>query len=113
MVTTKRGNEIPTIDVSLISIREKSEFDVTEYILDTANRLGVNVQTETEDAVKLVVKGRLVAQSLKRLLSLVIPWYSQTMCSFPRLSNFCKAAPSNTGVKHLMRPRWMQMLALV
>ena len=62
MVTTKRGNEIPTIDVSLISIREKSEFDVTEYILDTANKLGVNVQTETEDAVKLVVKGRLVAQ---------------------------------------------------
>ena len=62
MVTTKRGNEIPTIDVSMISIREKSEFDVTEYILDTANKLGVNVQTETEDAVKLVVKGRLVAQ---------------------------------------------------
>lgn len=62
MVTTKRGNEIPTIDVSLISIREKSEFDVTEYILDTANKLGVNVQTDTEDAVKLVVKGRLVAQ---------------------------------------------------
>lgn len=62
MVTTKRGNEIPTIDVSLISIREKSEFDATEYILDTANKLGVNVQTDTEDAVKLVVKGRLVAQ---------------------------------------------------
>ena len=62
MVTTKRGNEIPTIDVSLISIREKSEFDATEYILDTANKLGVNVQTDTEDAVKLVVKGRVVAQ---------------------------------------------------
>lgn len=60
--TIKRGNEIPTIDVAMISIREKSENDVTEYILDTANKLGVNVQTETEDSVKLVVKGRLIAQ---------------------------------------------------
>ena len=60
--TIKRGNEIPTIDVSMISIHKKSDSAVTEYILDTANKLGVNVQTETEDAVKLVVKGRLIAQ---------------------------------------------------
>lgn len=60
--TIKRGNEIPTIDVAMITIQEKSENDVTEYILDTANKLGVNVQTETEDSVKLVVKGRLIAQ---------------------------------------------------
>ena len=60
--TIKRGNEIPTIDVALIAIKEKTNSDTTVYILDTSNKLGVNVQTETEDAVKLVVKGRLIAQ---------------------------------------------------
>lgn len=60
--TIKRGNEIPTIDVALIAIKEKTDSDTTIYILDTSNKLGVNVQTETEDAVKLVVKGRLIAQ---------------------------------------------------
>lgn len=60
--TIKRGNEIPTIDVALIAIKKKTDEDTTVYILDTSNQLGVNVQTETEDAVKLVVKGRLIAQ---------------------------------------------------
>lgn len=57
----KRGNEIPTIDVSLVTIQ--AETDLTnEIILDTSNKIAVNVQTETQDAVKLVIKGRLVAQ---------------------------------------------------
>lgn len=60
--TIKRGNEIPTIDVALIAIKKKTADDTDVYILNTANKLGVNVQTETEDAVKLVVKGRLIAQ---------------------------------------------------
>lgn len=63
----KRGNEIPTIDVSLISIQKKGDASATEYILDTANKLGVNVQTETADAVKLVVKGRLIAQKQEQV----------------------------------------------
>lgn len=61
-MSIKRGNEIPTIDVSLISIQKQGDPSATEYILDTANKLGVNVQTETEDAQKLVIKGRLIAQ---------------------------------------------------
>lgn len=60
--TIKRGNEIPTIDVALIAIKKKTDEDTTVYILNTSNKLGVNVQTETADAVKLVVKGRLIAQ---------------------------------------------------
>lgn len=60
--TIKKGHEIPTIDVALIAIKKKTSSDTDVFILDTSNKLGVNVQTETEDAVKLVVKGRLIAQ---------------------------------------------------
>lgn len=60
--TIKHGHEIPTIDVAMIAIKKKTSSDTDIFILDTANKLGVNVQTETADAVKLVVKGRLIAQ---------------------------------------------------
>ena len=55
----KRGNEIPTIDVALVTISVK---DGPEIALNTASKLGVEPQTETQEAVKLVVKGRLLAQ---------------------------------------------------
>lgn len=55
----KRGNEIPTIDVVLVTMSVKSGVEIA---LNTASKIGVNVQTETEDAVKLVVKGKLIAQ---------------------------------------------------
>lgn len=57
-MSTKKGNEIPTIDVALVSIMVGSN----EIILDTASQIQVSVQSETEDAVKLVVKGRLISQ---------------------------------------------------
>lgn len=56
----KKGNEIPTIDVAMVSIKPDSSED--EIILDTANQIAVTVQTETTDANKLIVKGRLIAQ---------------------------------------------------
>ena len=55
----KKGNEIPTIDVALVTI-QVSEGD--EVALDTASKIAVSVQSETEDSVKLVVKGKLIAQ---------------------------------------------------
>lgn len=55
----KKGNEIPTIDVALVTVQVDGG---AEIALDTASKIAVNVQTETEDAVKLVVKGRLIAQ---------------------------------------------------
>lgn len=55
----KQGNEIPTIDVSLVTI---SVGEGPEIGLKTASQLGVSAQTETQDAVKLVVKGALLAQ---------------------------------------------------
>ena len=55
----KRGTEIPTIDVALLTI---SVDGGDEIALTTASKLGVEPQTQTQDAVKLVVKGRLIAQ---------------------------------------------------
>ena len=53
---------IPTIDVSLIVIRTGTEADGLEIAIDTANKLGVEPQMETQEAIKLVKLGRLLAQ---------------------------------------------------
>lgn len=60
MENVKRSrNEIPTIDVNLCTVETRYGI---EFGFDTANQVEVEVQTETSDAVKLVVKGRLRAQ---------------------------------------------------
>lgn len=59
MPNPKRGNEIPTIDVAMVTIETKTG---AELVLQTASKIAVNVQSETQDAVKLVVKGKLIAQ---------------------------------------------------
>lgn len=61
MPDVTKGTEIATIDVSLVSI-QTYDADAEEIILDTANKIAVTVQSETEDKVALIVKGRLVAQ---------------------------------------------------
>ena len=61
-MAVKKGNEIPTIDVSLVTLQVG---DGDELALDTANQIQVEVQTETEEAVKLIVKGILRAQKLE------------------------------------------------
>lgn len=58
MSVKKSRNEIPTIDVNLVTI----EIANGEFGFDTANQIEVEVQTEEEEAVRLVVKGRLRAQ---------------------------------------------------
>lgn len=57
----QRTTEIPTIDVNLVSI----EHEGTEIGLTTASQISVTVQTETTDAVQLIVKGVLKAQKSK------------------------------------------------
>lgn len=57
----KKGTEIPTIDVVLVSIKPQG-VDADEIILDTANKIQVTVATETTEKKTLVVKGRLIAQ---------------------------------------------------
>ena len=56
----KQGHEIPTIDIVLFTVTPTSSG--IEIGLQTASKLAVNPQTETQDAVKLVVKGALLAQ---------------------------------------------------
>lgn len=62
----KRGNEIPTIDVALVTIKTKEGPGGTpasvEIGLNTASKIAVSVQSETQDAVKLIIKGQLKAQ---------------------------------------------------
>ena len=61
-MSVKKGHEIPTIDVALVTVRPVDSTD--EIALDTSSKLAVSPQIETEDAVKLIVKGRLIAQKL-------------------------------------------------
>lgn len=58
MPNPKKITEIPTIDVSMVMV----ETDDESYILDTANKIAVEPQIETTDAVKLIIKNRLIAQ---------------------------------------------------
>lgn len=60
-MSVTKGTEIPTIDVVLVSIQTYGVGD-NELILDTSNKIGVTVATETTDKVPLIVKGRLIAQ---------------------------------------------------
>lgn len=54
-----RGNEIATIDCQLVTVEDASS---NVYGLNTASKIEVNPVTETTDAVKLIIKGALIAQ---------------------------------------------------
>jgi hypothetical protein len=56
----QRGREFATIDCELVTIEVPGKTD--ELILDTATKIGVTPQIETQDAIKLIIKGRLRAQ---------------------------------------------------
>ena len=56
----KHGNEIPTIDVALVTVTPNEGGD--EIGFTTSSKVQVTPQTETQDANKLVVKGVLIAQ---------------------------------------------------
>lgn len=66
MSITRARNEIPTIDVNLVTIAIKAMVEgslvVTEFGFDTANQIEVEPQTEDQDSVKLIIKGKLKAQ---------------------------------------------------
>ena len=60
-----RMHEIPTIDCELITVQPQNSED--EYALNTASKLQVDIQTETQDAVKLIIKGKLKAQKHRQV----------------------------------------------
>ena len=57
----KRGTEIPTIDVAMVTIQTYEE-SADELVITTANKIGVTVATETQDKIPLIIKGVLIAQ---------------------------------------------------
>lgn len=54
-----KGNEVATIDVALVVVRDS---DGNRIGLDTSNRVQVTPVSETRDAIKLIVKDRLISQ---------------------------------------------------
>lgn len=60
----KKGHEIATIDVVLVTVQPVGDDGTPgeELGLDTANSLQVTVNSETTDAVKLIIKNKLKAQ---------------------------------------------------
>ena len=62
--TKKKAIGIPTIDVALVVVRTGTESNGMEIAVDTANKIAVEPQTDTVDAIKLVKLGRLLAQKL-------------------------------------------------
>ena len=60
--TKKKAIGIPTIDVALVVVRTGTESNGMEIAVDTANKIAVEPQTDTVDAIKLVKLGRLLAQ---------------------------------------------------
>lgn len=64
MTNPTKGHEIPTIDVSMVTVEVHGG---KEIALQTASKIAISVQSETEDSVKLVVKGKLIAQKPKQV----------------------------------------------
>ena len=60
-MAVKKGTEFATIDVNLVTV-QTYETGADELIFDTSNQVQTTIATETTDAVKLIVKGRLIAQ---------------------------------------------------
>lgn len=61
MADAKRGTEIAMIDAALVVMRTRG-VNAQTLALDTASQVEVAIATETTDAVKLIVKGKLIAQ---------------------------------------------------
>lgn len=64
-MATKKGNEVATIDVAMVTCKAKGASD--EIALTTSTEVGLSVQSETTDAVKLIVKGVLIAQKREQV----------------------------------------------
>lgn len=62
MALTKSKAEIATIDCCLITIKIGS----TEFGFETSNKLEVSPQIEEQEAKKLIIKGKLIAQKPKK-----------------------------------------------
>lgn len=62
-MAAKKGQEIATIDVAMVTLTTK---DNIELGLKTSTQIGVSSQIETTEAIKLIVKGVLIAQKRQK-----------------------------------------------
>lgn len=64
-----RGNEIPTIDVALVTITTKNAGGTVdkEYAIDTSSKIAVAPIVNTQEAIQLMIKGVLKAQKRKKV----------------------------------------------
>lgn len=63
MSVYKSKAEIPTIDCALVTIQINDD----EFGFETADQIEVSPQTEEQDAIRLVIKGKLKAQKKKHI----------------------------------------------
>lgn len=63
-VTYNKGNEVATIDVAMVTVKDS---DNHIYGLQTSNKVDVTAVTDTKDAIKLIVKGNLIAQKPQKV----------------------------------------------
>lgn len=66
MITSPK-EQIPTIDVALVTIEFMQNGQKKEIGFDTASKVGVEVQTDTQDAVQLIIKNKLRAQKKEKV----------------------------------------------
>ena len=62
-----RATKEATIDVVLVTLTT-TETTPKEFALDTADNIGVTPQTETSDAVRLIIKDKLIAQKPQKTI---------------------------------------------
>lgn len=60
----KRATGLATIDVVLVTV-ETEETTPRKFALDTASKIAIESQLETQEAIKLIIKGALKAQKGK------------------------------------------------
>lgn len=64
-MSNKQVTEIPTIDVVRVAVEVSTGENTSDmYILDTASQIQVEPQIDEQEAIKLIVKGKLKAQKL-------------------------------------------------
>lgn len=64
-MSIKRAAAIATIDVALVVVTTE-ETTPRSFALDTASKISIESQIETQDAIKLIIKGNLKAQKGKQ-----------------------------------------------
>ena len=70
MAVTKAKLMAATIDCTMITIETGADLTLKEFGFETSNKILVEPQVEEQDAVKLIIKGKLIAQKpVKRTIT--------------------------------------------